>query len=114
METTAAAAEVFSTLTSIGLLGAVIALCFLGFAVWVSREAFRTGRSLRLKVSPRSLEIDLGSDNRGPQGTQPKEGEMKRVAAEDNIHELNADRDRVETREVGSDDAISVRNGTGG
>jgi len=85
METAAATAEVFSTLKSVGLAGAVLALCFLViaavFAAYVSREAFRTGRSVRIKVSPRSLEITISSQRR-TRDTQPKEGRNETKAAE--------------------------------
>lgn len=87
METAATVAEVFSTLKSVGLLGAAIALCFLGFAVWVSREAFRTGRTLRLRVSPHSLEISLGPE-RETQGTQLEKGETS-TSAETCSHETS-------------------------
>jgi hypothetical protein len=82
METAAAAAEVFSTLKSVGMVGAVLALCFLAvaavFAAFVSREAFRTGRPVRIKVSPRSLEVTIGSQ-RSIRDSQPKEEEGDQI-----------------------------------
>lgn len=74
MEAAAAAAEVFSILQSIGLLSAVMVLCFLVLAFWASRKAFRTGRSLKLKISPRSLEINIGPEHVSS-GSQLEEGE---------------------------------------
>lgn len=62
MEAAAVAAEVFSILQPIGLLGAVMVLFFLLYALWASSKAFRTGRSLRLKISPRSLEVNIGPE----------------------------------------------------
>jgi hypothetical protein len=82
MEAAALAAEVFSTLKSVGLVGTVTVLCFLALAAWLSREAFRTGRSLQIKVKLRSLEIRIGSESVVKSDSQPKEGGKALTSAE--------------------------------
>lgn len=98
MEAAALGAEVFSTLKSVGFASMVLALCFLGLAAWLSREAFRTGRSLRIKVTPRSLDITIDPDNSRKSDPQPeKEGNLLRVA------ETESNEERVgRTRSGGS------------
>jgi hypothetical protein len=82
METAAAAAGVFSILNSFGQTGAVLALCFLVFAVWLSHKAFRTGRSFRIKIGPwLDFNVDAEQPVSGPQsrkgGTGPTAAEKK-------------------------------------
>ena len=93
MEAAAAVAEVFSTLKSVGLLGAAIVLCFLGLAAWVSREALRTGRPFRIKVSPRSLEIRVDPEQ-STHYAQPKKGGAEATSTEPNVRKSRVGRHR--------------------
>jgi hypothetical protein len=64
MRTSAASAEaVLRALGSVEISGLIIALCLLGIVFIAIRRAFRTGRSLDIRVTPRSLDLHIGPGN---------------------------------------------------
>jgi hypothetical protein len=82
MGTAALAAEVLKTLEPLGVAGLILVLCFLGFALWITRKAFRNGLPVWVKVTYRSLEYSIGAKGDNQIDPLPQEGGKLDVAVE--------------------------------
>src|SRR5690349_13993139 len=61
MGITAHVAEIFTNLAPYGLAGLALVLCFIGIALWVTRGALKADKTVKVKITLRSLEYEIGS-----------------------------------------------------
>ena len=64
------------------MLPAILVLCFLGFAFWITWKAFRNGLPVRVKITPHSFEYSIGSKRDNQIDAPPQEGAELNIAVE--------------------------------